>query len=70
MNEDPTPPFLSYGPVREEPGSQGSPSVAGLASLFYRLVSFLPRRLLEECFLEINLGGMHLLKCLAEGLHI
>src|SRR5271154_1914094 len=62
--------LLSYRPVSKELGTQCNPSIAGLSCLFDGFVSFFPRPWLQECFLEINLGGMHLLKCLGEGVHV
>jgi hypothetical protein len=62
--------FFSCRPVPEELSAQWIPSIAGLVGLSDRLISFLPVPLLKERFLEINLGGMHFLKCLGDGFHV
>jgi hypothetical protein len=60
----------SYRPVREELGAQCIPRISRLVGFFDRFISLLPGSLFKECLLDINLGGMHFVKCLGDGLHV
>jgi hypothetical protein len=60
----------SYRPVLEELGAQCIPRISRLVGFFDRFISLLPGSLFKECLLDINLGGMHFVKCLGDGLHV
>ena len=60
----------SYRPVLEELGAQCIPRISRLVGFFDRFISLLPGSLFKECLLDINLGGMHFVKCLGNGLHV
>jgi hypothetical protein len=60
----------SYRPVLEELGAQCIPRISRLMGFFDRFISLLPGSLFKECLLDIDLGGMHFVKCLGDGLHV
>jgi hypothetical protein len=60
----------SHRPVLEELGAQCIPRISRLVGFFDRFISLLPGPLFKECLLDINLGGMHFVKCLGDGLHV